>query len=65
MKFLDGSFISFTQKYKAKNIYYKEYPLNAGYLGNKEERDWIAEEVSEYYPSFFSYWEKVEKILYK
>ena len=60
-----GSFKSFAEEYKAENIYYKEHPLNKGFFGNKEERDWIAEDVSGYYPSFFSYWKKVEKILYK
>ena len=60
-----GSFQSFINNYKAENIYYKEHPLNTGYCGNKEERDWIAAAVSGYYPSFFSYWKKVEKFLYK
>ena len=41
------------------------HPLNAGYSGTQEERDWISEEVQGYYPSFFSYWKKVEKHLYK
>ncbi len=60
-----GSFKSFCDTCKAENIFYKEHPLNAGYSGNKDERDWITEEVSGYYPSFFSYWKKVEKHLYK
>ena len=59
------SFQSFVKDYKPGNIYYKEHPLNAGYNGNEEARDWITEEVWGYYPSFFSYWKKVEKILYK
>ena len=58
-----GSFQSFTQKYKATTIYYKEHPLNTGYSGNKEERDWISEEVTGYHPSFFAYWKKVAKNL--
>ncbi len=58
-----GSFQSFTQKYKATTIYYKEHPLNTGYSGNKEERDWLSEEVTGYYPSFFAYWKKVAKNL--
>ena len=60
-----GSFKLFTQNYKPEEIFYKEHPFNAGYSGNKEERDWIAKDISEYYPSFFSYWKKVEKILCK
>lgn len=58
-----GSFQSFTQKYKSTTIYYKEHPLNKGYIGNKEERDWITEEVAGYYPSFFAFWKKAEKHL--
>ena len=60
-----GSFQSFVDNFKAETIYFKEHPLNSGYFGNEEERDWITKEVSGYYPSFFSYWKKVEKILYK
>ncbi len=58
-----GSFQSFISHYKATKIYYKEHPLNTGYLGNMEERDWITEEITGYFPSFFTYWKKVEKHL--
>ena len=58
-----GSFQSFTRHYKATTIYYKEHPLNNGYIGKKEERDWITEEVAGYYPSFFAFWKKAEKHL--
>lgn len=60
-----GSFKSFVENYKAENIRHKEHPLNIGYSGHREERDWIAEEISGYYPSFFSYWKEVKKHLYK
>jgi len=60
-----GSFKSFTETYKAKTIYFKEHPFNNEYIGSQDERDWIADEVTGYYPSFFSYWKKVEKHLYK
>ena len=56
-----GSFKSFADSYKAEDIYYKEHPLNIGYSGNKDERDWIAEDVAGYYPSYFSYFKKIEK----
>lgn len=58
-----GSFQSFIHTYEATNIYYKEHPLNTGYFGNMEERDWIIEEIIGYFPSFFAYWKKVEKHL--
>ncbi|MDX1956961.1 MAG: FAD-binding domain-containing protein [Leptospiraceae bacterium] len=60
-----GSFSSLVQEYKLTNIYYKEHPLNTHYSGNKEERDWLVEEVKGYYPSFFSYWNKIEKNIKK
>lgn len=60
-----GSITTFNEEYKAENIFYKEHPLNAGYSGTEEPRDWITDEVTGYFPSFFSYWKKVEKHLYK
>ena len=56
-----GSFQSFTTEYKETTIYYKEHPLNIGYVGVQEERDWIANDVVGYFPSFFAYWKKVKK----
>ena len=58
-----GSFQAFSAEYKETSIYYKEHPLNIGYFGLQEERDWIANDVIGYYPSFFSYWKKVKKHL--
>ena len=43
--------------------YYKEHPLNIGYNGTEESRDWIADTVTGYYPSFFSYWKELERQL--
>ncbi len=54
-----GAFSSLAAEYKLDNIYYKEHPLNKGYTGNEEARDWISTGVSGYYPSFFSYWNKL------
>jgi len=56
-----GSFNSLVADYSLTNIHYKEHPLNIGYTGNRDERDWISPEVSDYFPSFFAYWKKVEK----
>ena len=38
--------------------YFKEHSLNIGYKGTEEPRDWIAERVTEYFPSFFFLLEK-------
>ena len=58
-----GSFKSLAENPTVKNIYYKEHPLNNGYIGNEEPRDWIANNVTKYYPSFFGYWKDVQKQL--
>jgi len=60
-----GSFESLIKRCHLKTCYYKEHPLNVGYFGNEEPRDWIVDAVEGYYPSFFSYWKEVEKQLYK
>ena len=56
-----GSFNEFTDKFNPSEVYYKEHPLNSGYKGIQEERDWISREVTGYYPSFFAYRKKIEK----
>lgn len=58
-----GSFELLCQVHDLKNVCYKEHPLNIGYAGTEEPRDWIADNVSGYYPSFFSYWKKVAQQL--
>jgi len=60
-----GSFQSLANQLNDSAIYYKEHPLNIGYKGIQNPRDWISTEVTGYYPSFFSYWKKIEKVLYK
>ena len=47
------------------SIRYKEHPLNIGYQGICESRDWIAPTVQGYYPSFFAYWKAVKRVLDK
>lgn len=58
-----GSFQSFTEKYNLNTIYYKEHPLNIGYNGTEEPRDWIVDDLVGYYPSFFAHWKKIVKQL--
>jgi deoxyribodipyrimidine photo-lyase len=40
---------------------FREHPTNRHYQGICEERDWIAPEITKYYPSFFGYWKTYEK----
>ena len=53
-----------TQSEKSKPIiYFKEHPTTKHYQGIREERDWLFPQVNGYYPSFFGYWKKCEKLL--
>lgn len=56
-----GSFHTLCKQYSLNEIYYKEHPLNTGYTGTEDPRAWISGEVTDYYPSFFAYWKKVEQ----
>lgn len=56
---------SSTQESLINSIRYKEHPLNIGYQGVCEPRDWIAPTVQGYYPSFFAYWKAVKRVLDK
>ena len=56
-----GSYESLCKQVQIETMYYKEHPLNIGYCGIQESRDWVTDKVSGYFPSFFSFWKKVEK----
>jgi deoxyribodipyrimidine photo-lyase len=58
-----GSFASLCRQYGFTRVHYKEHPLNVGYTGIEEPRDWMVDNVTGYYPSFFAYWKKAEKEL--
>lgn len=63
-----GNFESLLQQIKtvknpAPTIYYKEHPTTIHYQGTQEQRDWLFPEVSGYYPSFFGYWKKCERLI--
>ena len=60
-----GAFESFAEKHKTSTCYFKEHPFNQHYQGICEPRDWICEEANGYYPSFFAYWKKAERIIKK
>lgn len=53
-----------TQSEKSKPIiYFKEHPTTKHYQGIREERDWLFPQVDGYFPSFFGYWKKCERLL--
>lgn len=59
-----GSFQSLLNLCGGSKLIFKEHPLNVGYVGVEESRDWLVPNVSGYLPSFFAYWNKISKPLY-
>ncbi len=58
-----GEFDEFKTEFNMSEIYFKEHPTNAHYLGTQDRRDWMFPEISGYFPSFFAYWKKCEPFL--
>jgi deoxyribodipyrimidine photo-lyase len=58
-----GSFKELESTFQPKKVVYKEHPLNKHYKGIEVSRDWICESVTEYFPSFFSYWKKISPLI--
>jgi deoxyribodipyrimidine photo-lyase len=58
-----GSFLELKETYSLSEMYFKEHPLNQGYSGIEEPRDWISTEITGYFPSFFAYWKSLNKEL--
>lgn len=46
-------------------IHFKEHPTTRHYQGIQHERSWLAPEVQGYFPSFFAWWKKAEKSIFK
>ncbi|RSK49959.1 FAD-binding domain-containing protein [Hymenobacter rigui] len=44
-------------------IYTRQHPTTAHYPGIHDAHSWLVPEVAGYFPSFFSYWKKCEKVL--
>jgi deoxyribodipyrimidine photo-lyase len=63
LKLFVGSFSELKEKYSLSELYFKEHPLNLGYDGIEEPRDWISTEITGYFPSFFAYWKSLNKEL--
>lgn len=55
------SFQSLQEKLSGSVIYYREHPTTTHYKGICDTREWMCDEVSGYFPSFFGYWKRVEK----
>ena len=70
IQIVTGEIIDIVHQYESEDafapnrIISKEHPLFDYYPGIKEERDWMFPTVNGYYPSFFSYWKKCERLLF-
>ncbi len=58
-----GEFKEFVTSYSPTKIMFKEHPTQEHFVGEEQPRDWMCKEITGYYPSFFSYYKKVEKYL--
>jgi deoxyribodipyrimidine photo-lyase len=63
LKLFVGSFSELVEKCSLSEIYFKEHPLNDGYAGTEEPRDWISTQITGFFPSFFAYWKPLQKEL--
>jgi deoxyribodipyrimidine photo-lyase len=59
-----GEFSELVSAYDLRTAIYKEHPLNAHYKGIEEPRDWMFD-VKGCYPSFFAFWKKCRKELFR
>lgn len=58
-----GDFAALKDLCGASTIHFKEHPLNQHYQGIEHARDWLFPNINGYFPSFFSYWKKCERLL--
>jgi deoxyribodipyrimidine photo-lyase len=63
IKVYTGEFDELKKECNSSEIHYKEHPTASHYQGVEEERDWMFPELTGYFPSFFNYWKKCEKLL--
>ncbi len=63
IKIYSGEFDELINEHSFSEIYFKEHPTNTHYQGIEESRDWMFPEIRNYYPSFFGYWRKCERLL--
>ncbi|MGC8750518.1 FAD-binding domain-containing protein [Hydrotalea sp.] len=60
-----GSFNELYAQCNNHQIIYKQHPLNKHYKGISEAADFMIPEINGFYPSFFSYWNKIAPRLEK
>lgn len=63
IKIYTGEFDELKTEHNLSELHFKEHPTNSHYAGFEEPRDWMFPEIKGYFPSFFGYWKKCEKLL--
>jgi deoxyribodipyrimidine photo-lyase len=58
-----GEFNELKNEHNLSEIIFKEHPTAKHYAGTQDERDWMFPEIRGYFPSFFGYWKKCERII--
>ena len=56
-----GEFSELKNKLHHSSVHYKEHPTSKHYEGKRHEREWMFENNSDYFSSFFSFWKKSSK----
>ncbi len=63
IKIYTGEFDDLAREYDLREIHYKEHPTAAHYRGIETARDWMFPEIKGYFPGFFGYWKKCQRLL--
>ena len=58
-----GELKDLPELHKFPAIYSKEHPAFPHYPGIRDQREWLFPDIQGFYPSFFSYWKKCERVL--
>ena len=58
-----GEFVELKCKLPGAKFVSREHPLFAHWEGTRDTREWMFPEVSGWYPSFFGFWKKCERLL--
>ena len=58
-----GSWDDLANYCRGKKIFQKEHPHLKFWGAETDERDWIFPEITGFYPSFFGFWKRAEKIM--
>lgn len=63
IKVYTGEFDELVREYNLSEIQYKEHPTAAHYRGIETAREWMFPEVKGFFPGFFGYWKKCQRVL--